>query len=137
MDQYEMQEQELAFLLEKTGWLSEEITLDEALRKYQAWHGLLVDGTAGAQTHISLTAPRFCGYPDQFEPPMSIGGGINRWGKHKLNIEVRGSLGRLRAKHGQPDEDEDGDADPREDGPADFLGAGIIEGMHDYMRSLR
>lgn len=91
---------QLVSLLAKSGWLPEGAGLDEAaldsvVESYQAWHGLYVDGVVGALTCASLTAPRFCRHPDAYEPPQSLGGAINRWGKKRLTIEVVGSLGRL------------------------------------------
>lgn len=92
---------QVSALLNKAGWLPENAGLDDAALKavvesYQAWHGLLVDGVVGEKTCESLSAPRFCRHGDAFEPPASLGGAINRWGKRHLTIEVVGSLGRLR-----------------------------------------
>lgn len=92
---------QLVSLLAKAGWIPEDAGLDDAALKavvesYQAWHGLLVDGVVGAKTCDSLHEPRFCRHPDNYEPPASLGGAINRWGKRRLAIEVRGSLGRVR-----------------------------------------
>lgn len=95
MERYTTPDDELAVLLRRSGWLPNGKVIAAALEEYQAWHGLRVDGWAGPQTYTSLNAPRFCAYPDDFQPPQSLGGGINRWGKRELTIQVVGSLGTL------------------------------------------
>lgn len=93
-------ENEAAILLAKGGWLPENAaidsnTLDSVVRDYQWFFGLPVDGFIGPETYASLTAPRFCAHPDNYQPPLSLGGGINRWGKKLIKIEVVGTLGNL------------------------------------------
>lgn len=85
-------------LLHRTGWApagASEDVLPGIVEAYQAFHGLRVDGWAGPKTLASLEAPRFCALPDHFTGPGLAARGINRWGKRRLGIEIRGSLGRL------------------------------------------
>lgn len=91
---------QLVALLAKGGWIPEDAGLDDSaldsvVKSYQSWHGLYVDGVVGPLTHASLSAPRYCKHPDAYDPPLSLGGAINRWGKRQLTIEVVGSLGRV------------------------------------------
>lgn len=85
---------DVAKKLQERGWLSQGKPVEQAVREYQSWHGLLVDGDAGPVTQSHLEQPRFCAFPDAFTAPEALGT-INRWGKKRLSIEVQGSLGRL------------------------------------------
>lgn len=65
--------------------------LEIALRAYQGWHGLEVDGWAGEEVSTSFEAPRFCGCPDV----MPVGMELNRWPDPRINwwidpVTVRG-----------------------------------------------
>ena len=60
---------ELVSGLVQTGWLEEGKTvdtdnIDQTIKDYQKFHGLVQDGWAGPITGRSLVAPRICGLPD-------------------------------------------------------------------------
>lgn len=58
------------------------------LADYQRFHGIADSGELDSITQRSLTAPRFCGLPDN----MALGGQILRWGKKVLRYGFTGKL---------------------------------------------
>ncbi len=95
---YEIPAAKLAALLWKRGWMRQE-RLDEAkqaspeqlvsaLRAYQKFHGLKIDGWAGPITERSLNQPRICALPDRIQ----VRGGICRWPMKQITWSITGGL---------------------------------------------
>ena len=58
--------------------------IKSALRAYQAFHGLDMDGWVGPQTERSLFTPRFCGLPDV----MEVRADLCKWGQLDITWSV-------------------------------------------------
>lgn len=89
---------EAALLLNAGGWLPANAvvdphTLTSLVKEYQLFFGLYADGILGPATLESLHQPRFCAHPDRPPGTLAIGGGLARWGKKHLKVEVVGNLG--------------------------------------------
>lgn len=75
-------------LLHAYGWLTEHVDLDEAIRQFQRFYGLLDDGIVGPQTTRFLTAPRYC-------LRDSIASNVAKWNKQHLKWIAFGELNAL------------------------------------------
>lgn len=75
------------------GWIpasaGPSVSLETAIRQYQAFHGLAVDGWAGPITQRHLAMPRFCACPDR----MTAGNGA-KWDHLDVSYFVRDPLPR-------------------------------------------
>ena len=74
--------------LQKFGWAKANTVRHGggALRRYQKWAGLKVDGKAGPVTRHSLSTPRLCGTPDQ------IARGQCKWPMKSVSWSIKDSL---------------------------------------------
>ncbi len=98
-DRYEIQPRNLATTLWKRGWLRQNRLEDaqkasptrllSAVRAYQKFHGLKVDGWPGPVTERSLRQLRICGLPDRI---TMRSGRLCRWPMKRITWTVSGRL---------------------------------------------
>lgn len=92
-----MDKEVLCEYLKDLGWVKPETTpaddLDNAVRAYQAFHGLDVTGEVDSTTERHIVQPRICGLPDIME--VRGPGGICMWGHKNVKCKIAGQLSRL------------------------------------------
>ena len=75
--------------LEALGWLLDGLeSWQQALERYQRFHGLDVTGELDDDTGAHLRAPRFCALPDM----MPVGATLAKWPKSRLTYCITGWL---------------------------------------------